>query len=72
MFLIEDSIKLGFHVKTERKAQGLTQEELAASSGVGIRFVRELEHGKASCHLGKTLSVLKAVGVEIFIKGIEP
>jgi y4mF family transcriptional regulator len=71
MFKIDDSISLGYHIKLGRKAQGLTQEALAASSGVGIRFVRELEEGKPSCHLGKTLSVLKAVGVEIFIKGIE-
>jgi y4mF family transcriptional regulator len=66
-----DSIELGRVIKTKRKVQGLTQEALAASSGVGIRFVRELEEGKPSCHLGKTLSVLKALGVEIFIKGIE-
>ena len=71
MFKIEDSISLGCHIKLGRKVQGLTQEALAASSGVGIRFVRELEEGKPSCHLGKTLSVLKALGVEIFIKGIE-
>jgi len=66
-----DSTDLGRVIKIARKAQGLTQEALAASSGVGIRFVRELEEGKPSCHLGKTLSVLKAVGVEIFIKEIE-
>jgi y4mF family transcriptional regulator len=71
MFKIEDSISLGCHIKLERKAQGLTQEALAAASGVGIRFVRELEEGKPSSHLGKTLSVLKALGVEIFIKGTE-
>jgi y4mF family transcriptional regulator len=63
-----DSIELGRVIKTKRKAQGLTQEELSASSGVGIRFVRELEQGKASCHLGKTLSVLKALGLMILVK----
>jgi y4mF family transcriptional regulator len=66
-----DTTDLGRVIKTERKVQGLTQEALAAASGVGIRFVRELEEGKPSCHLGKTLSVLKALGLEIFIKGTE-
>ncbi len=63
-----DSIELGRVIKTKRKVQGLTQEALAASSGVGIRFVRELEEGKPSCHLGKTLSVLKALGLMILVK----
>ena len=62
-----ESTDLGCVIKTERKAQGLTQEELAATSGVGIRFVRELEEGKASCHLGKALIVIQALGLEIYV-----
>ena len=42
--------KLGRMVKTARKEQGLTQGQLAAVSGVGTRFIRELEQGKTSCH----------------------
>ena len=33
-------------VKTERKKAGLTQEEFAMRSGLGLRFVRDLEQGK--------------------------
>ena len=33
-------------IKTNRKAAGLTQEEFAIRSGLGLRFVRELEQGK--------------------------
>lgn len=33
-------------VKQNRKALGLTQEEFAVRSGLGLRFVRELEQGK--------------------------
>ncbi|MFC3635974.1 helix-turn-helix domain-containing protein [Camelimonas fluminis] len=39
---------LGPLVRTERKAQRLTQEQLAGLTGVGGRFVRELEAGKAT------------------------
>ena len=33
-------------IKENRKAAGLTQEEFAIRSGLGLRFVRELEQGK--------------------------
>lgn len=48
-----------------RKQQGLTQVELAGLSGVGSRFLSELERGKESCELGKTLQILKMLGVEL-------
>ncbi len=62
-----DSIELGHVIKTERKAQGLTREEIAVASGVGIRFVRDLEEGKASCHLGKALIVIQALGLKVYV-----
>lgn len=61
--------KLGQIVRTTRKEQGLTQEQLAAVSGVGIRFIRELEHGKESCHIGKSLQIVAMLGLEIQIGG---
>ena len=62
---IESVATLGTLIKTCRKKQGLTQVQLAAVSGVGLRFLRELEGGKVSCQLGKTLAVLKMLGVSI-------
>ena len=62
--------KLGLLVRETRKAQGLTQEQLAATAGVGVRFVRELEQGKESCHLGKVLIVLAMLGIELKVNGI--
>lgn len=61
--------KLGARVRETRKSQGLTQEQLAATSGVGIRFVRELEQGKVSCHIGKVFNVLAMLGIVIDING---
>ena len=49
------------------KAQGLRQPELAAASGVGLRFLVELERGKETAHLGKTLDVLAALGCALSI-----
>ncbi len=59
---------IGRVIVTTRKQQGLTQEALAAACGVGTRFIRELEHGKATCHLGKTLHVLHMLGLSVEIR----
>jgi y4mF family transcriptional regulator len=64
---INDIKTLGAIVRKIRKEQGLTQEQLAATSGVGIRFVRELEQGKETCHIAKAFHVIKMLGVNIFV-----
>lgn len=61
--------KLGNIVKQARKEQGLTQEQLAATTGVGVRFIRELEQGKESCYIGKALTVVAMLGIDIKIGG---
>lgn len=67
--LINDVRQLGETIRKVRKDQGLTQEQLAAACGVGTRFIRELERGKESCHLGKSLRVVKMLGMDISIEG---
>jgi HTH-type transcriptional regulator / antitoxin HipB len=54
---------IGILIQKNRKAQGLTQTELAATSGVGVRFIVDLEKGKPTCQLGKTLRVLYMLGI---------
>jgi y4mF family transcriptional regulator len=56
---------IGTIIRSERKAQGLRQGELAASANVGVRFLIELESGKVTAQLGKTLAVLAALGIEV-------
>lgn len=45
-------------VKQLRKEYGLTQEELAMKSGVGLNFVRNLEQGKSSLRMDKVNQLL--------------
>lgn len=52
-------------VKDKRKELGLTQEELSAKAGVGLRFVRELERGKITLQMNKVNQVLKLFGYEL-------
>lgn len=52
-------------VKEKRKELKLTQEELAANAGVGLRFVRDLEQGKKTLRLDKVNDVLALFGKEV-------
>ena len=52
-------------VKRLRKQYGLTQEQLALKSGVGLNFVREMEQGKASVRLDKVNQVLNLFNYEM-------
>ena len=45
-------------IKENRKAAGLTQEEFAIRSGLGLRFVRELEQGKETVRMDKVNAAL--------------
>jgi len=55
---------IGKFVKNERKKLGLTQEEFAMRSGLGLRFVRELEQGKTTVRLDKVNQALRMFGME--------
>lgn len=56
---------LGQFIKQKRKSLGLTQEELSAKAGVGLRFVRDLEQGKASLQMNKVNLVLRLFGYQL-------
>jgi y4mF family transcriptional regulator len=62
-----DSFTLGRAVRSERKSQGLRQDELAAASGVGVRFILDLEAGKPTIQLEKALQVLRTLGLQVAI-----
>ena len=49
-------------VKERRKRASLTQRELAEKAGIGLRFIRELEQGKASLRMDKVNQVLAMFG----------
>ncbi len=48
-----------------RKSLGVTQKDLALTSGTGLRFVIDLEKGKETCELGKALTVLQTLGIRL-------
>lgn len=56
---------LSKYVKAMRKQYNLTQVELSEKSGVGLRLVRELEHGKQTLRLDKVNQILNLFGSEV-------
>lgn len=56
--------KIAEFIKTNRKEAGLTQEEFAIRSGLGLRFVRELEQGKETVRMDKVNAALAMFGME--------
>ena len=52
-------------VKMLRKQYNLTQEELSLKSGVGLRFVRDLEQGKETLRLDKVNQLLDFFNYEM-------
>lgn len=58
---------IGTTIRAARKAQSLRQDELAAAANVGVRFLIELEAGKETAQLGKTLAVLSALGINVVL-----
>ncbi|MBO4741151.1 MAG: helix-turn-helix transcriptional regulator [Bacteroidales bacterium] len=55
----------GKYVKDMRRQYGLTQEQLAAKAGVGLRFLRELESDKATLRMDKVNMVLEMFGAKL-------
>ena len=58
-------LELANFVKEMRKKFNLTQIDLADKSGVGLRFVRDLEQGKQTLRMDKINQVLSLFGRHI-------
>ncbi|WP_455136617.1 helix-turn-helix domain-containing protein [Thermophilibacter sp.] len=66
MTRIYDTSDLGTLIAAERKRRGYTQAELADFSGVGVTYLSHLENGKETAEIGKALTVLATLGLDLF------
>ncbi len=62
---LRNSKEFGAAVRDRRRARGLSQESVALSAGVGLRFVHDLEHGKETVELERAIRVAAAVGMRL-------
>ena len=61
---LEAALAFGSLIRSRRKALKMRQDQLALATGVGRRFLIELEAGKPSCQLGRSLLVADALGLK--------
>ena len=61
---IRTATDFGIAVREARRREGLTQRQLALSTGTGERFIVDLENGKPTIRLGKALTVALALGLK--------
>ena len=59
------SRQIGSLIKATRKRLGVTQKDLALTSGTGLRFIIDLEKGKETCEIGKALTILQTLGIKL-------
>jgi y4mF family transcriptional regulator len=57
--------QIGKLIRDTRNKLGVTQKDLALTSGTGMRFIIDLEKGKETCEVGKALAVLNTLGIKI-------
>ena len=58
------SNKIASFIRENRKAAGLTQEEFAMRSGLGLRFIHDLEQGKETVRMDTVNQALAMFGME--------
>lgn len=56
------------YIKAQRKKYGITQESFAIKTGLGLRFVRELEQGKDTLRMDKVLVALNYFNASLIVK----
>ena len=70
MISIQTTGQLGDALRAARKQLGLTQPQLALAAGVGVRFIVDLEAGKATLRLENVLRVIDALGGGLQLVGL--
>jgi len=63
--MIQTPQDIGTAIRKTRKAMGITQKDLALTSGTGLRFIIDLEKGKPTCQLAKVLTILQTLGIKV-------
>jgi y4mF family transcriptional regulator len=62
---LQAAVSFGTLIRSRRKELRMRQNDLALATGVGRRFLIELEAGKPSCQLGRSLAVAEALGLKL-------
>jgi transcriptional regulator with XRE-family HTH domain len=67
MTKIHTAADLGRLVRQRRKEAGFTLKDAAGMTGVGVRFLSELERGKPTLQIDRALAALPLFGLELHL-----
>lgn len=62
---ITSSNDFGKAIKTQRKRLGYTQAYLAEYTGLSTSFISNLENGKETAELGKSIFLMNLLGIDL-------
>lgn len=69
---VEDARRFGAMVRARRKELGLRQEDVASATGVGRRYIVDMEAGKPTLRIGPALMIARFLGIVPTIQGSGP
>ena len=65
---VNDSISLGQVIRNRRKELSYTQRYISEITGFSMSFLSDLENGKPTCEIGKTLHLMNLLGLNINVE----
>jgi len=65
---ITDSKTLGEAIRIRRKELKYTQSYLADVTGFSASFLSDLENGKSTAEIGKTIQVINLLGLDLTVE----
>lgn len=64
---ITSTFEFGAAIRSQRKKLGYTQAQLSEYTGFSTSFISNLENGKETAELGKSLFLLQLLGLDLEI-----
>lgn len=65
---VNNANDVGEIIRNFRKSQQVTLDKVSGVTNIGMRFLSELERGKETAELGKVLTVINKLGLEVIIQ----
>jgi len=65
---IVDSSSLGTAIRLRRKELKYTQGYISEITGLSVSFLSDLENGKPTAEIGKTIQVINLLGLDLLVE----
>lgn len=66
---ITDAKSLGAAIRARRKELHYTQSYISEFTGLSITFISDLERGKSTAEIGKTIVLMQTLGMDLYAEG---